>query len=130
LGGESGSLPFDFGASNDRFGFDALLGFLNHFLGAGAKGAEELGALVEDGLAGGFLLGIDFGAGFLQSVVIALHFVAGGGLRGGGFGFGAVNAAGALGHGALERSEESGTKEKIKEKNDYDGGQGLEKQLT
>jgi len=50
-------------------------------------------------------------------------------LRGGGFGFGAVDAAGALVHGALKRAEESGTHDEIKDKNDYDGWEGLENQV-
>jgi hypothetical protein len=129
LTGESGSLRFDFGARGFGFGGDALLGFLHHFLSAGAQGAKKLGALVEDGLAGGFLLGIDFCAGFLQGVVVTIHFIAGGGLRGGGFGFGAIDAAGALVHGALERAEERGAHDEIKDKNDYDRGQSLENQV-
>jgi len=50
-------------------------------------------------------------------------------LRGGGFGFGAVDAAGALVHGALKWAEESGTHDEIKDKNDYDGWEGLENQV-
>jgi hypothetical protein len=129
LAGKSGSLPFDFGAGGFGFGGDALLGFLHHLLGAGAQGTEELGALVEDGLAGGFLLGIDIGAGFLQGVVVTVHFIAGGGLRGGGFGFGAVDAADALVHGALERAKESGAHDEVEDKDNYDRRQGLENQV-
>jgi hypothetical protein len=129
LASESGSLPLDFGAGGCGFGGDALLGFLHHFLGASAQGAEEFGAFVENGLAGGFLLGIDLGAGFLQGIVVTVHFIAGGGLRGGGFGFGAVDAAGALVHGALERAEERGAHDEEKDKDDYDRRQGLENQV-
>jgi len=50
-------------------------------------------------------------------------------LRGGGFGFGSVDAAGALVHSALERAKESGAHYEIKDKDDYDGWQSLENQV-
>ena len=81
-------------------------------------------------MACGFLLEIDLGAGFLEGIVVTVEFFACGGLRGGGFGFGAVDAAGALVHGALQRAEENGAHEKIKKKNDDYGGQSLNDQVT
>jgi hypothetical protein len=99
-------------------------------LRSSARGADHFGALVEHRLMFFFLLGVQLSARLPQRFVVGVQFFLRGGLRGCGFGASAFHARAALGQHSLNGLKKVGAKEKVKQKNEKDGGHSFEKQLA
>ena len=130
LTGERGNLGLEFGARGGQLTGYSLLRRVNGFLGVVAGGAEQLGALVKNGLPGRLLLRVNLGASPFDGLLIGLSFLPGRRLCRLRLGAGAFDATSALGQGALQRPKEIGAKEKIEKKNNDDRGHSGKKQLT
>ncbi len=98
-------------------------GLAGRLVGLLAGGVQDAAALVEGGVAGGFLLSIDFGPGLPQRLLVLAQLFIGAGHKVFGLPAGAFGGGLALGQHALQRTPETPAQEEVESEDNNSGGQ-------